>query len=162
MDLLPVFVIVLISLVFYKILKYDSFGNSDFLKSNPKELPDYKKESIYQIWSELTGIKLNQELKNQFFDNDNLLRISKYSLKMQKQTGKKLVENYKNWDRNFDEKPNPFDFKKWERHLVGEPKPLDLKKWADLLDSTASKDFHNRNVRAHNYFNPGNKRRIQR
>jgi hypothetical protein len=157
MDLLPITGFILIGFVVYKYLKYDSIGSTSFLNSKAKDLTENQKMEIYLLWSELTGINLNLELRNQFFENSNLLRISKYSVKRQKETGKKLVGNYKNWDRNFDEKPNPFDFKKWERHLDGEPKPLDLKKWADLLDSTASKDFHNRNVRAHNYFNPGDK-----
>ena len=146
MNLLPITGFILIAFGIYKYLKYDNMGSRSFLNSKPKDLTEYQKEQIYQLWSELTGIKLNSKLKIQFFEDENLPRINRYPRKTQINRGSFIVEQYKKWNwKSFDE----------------QPKPLDLKKWADMMDSIASRNHYNRDVKAHNYFNSGNKRKYR-
>ena len=131
------FSIIVIGLIIFGIYKYAVFasiGSHSFLESKPEDLTEYQKEQIYQLWSKLTGINLNLELKSQFFESKQLPRIGRHSIKNQTKSGQAIVEKSKKWHwTSFDPKP----------------KPLDLKVWADLLDRVANRNFRARGQRSY-------------
>ena len=137
------FSIIVIGLIIFGIYKYavfTSIGSPSHLNSKPQDLNENQKEQIYQMWSELTGLKLNSKLKTQFFENKHLPRINRHSKKNQRNRGRFIVEQYNKWNwKSFDEKP----------------KPLDLKNWADMLDSIASSDWYKKQKRINRRANRG-------